>query len=106
MVTQSIMLRVQIVGSASTMVRMIPEIQTRRNLQGCNVIWRKNGARQRSCAMGKRTAHPGAKGFEVINLRSGAVATARERLRYTEVSEKIRDSMHSKSLDEGWLRKR
>ena len=56
--------------------------------------------------MGKRTAHPGAKGFEVINLRSGAVATARERLRYTEVSEKIRDSMHSKSLDEGWLRKR
>jgi hypothetical protein len=50
--------------------------------------------------MGKRTTHPGAKGFEVINLISGAVATIRKRLRYKEVSEKLRDFC-IQSLDVG-----
>ena len=50
--------------------------------------------------MGQKTTQPGAKGSEVINLRSGAVATTRKRLRYKEASEKLRDFC-IQSLDEG-----
>ena len=44
--------------------------------------------------MGKKDAHPGAKGFRVINLSSGAVATAHWGLQNKEVFEKLRDMMH------------